>query len=249
MISTADFLSAVNRIVESDPVYRTGGTGDDGTCDCIGLVMGAMYRNGRENYDMHSSNYFARFQTDDLQMLKNEAQLDAGMVVYKARNGADRLHQRYLTGGRYHTGDLLDYYHAGVVLSACPLRIVHCTSDGSTQGIKQDDTMDGWTHCGHVKGVERTAASGGQKAVVTAPSGSTVNLRMRPDETSPVLARIPVGSSVVLHETADGWARITAGAGSGYMMTAFLTTAGQQQEICVPRETLRQIIRTLESWL
>ena len=248
MISRADFVSAVRKIADSEPAYRTGGTGSDGTCDCVGLVMGAMYRNGRKTYDLHSSNYFARFQTESLQLLVSQDQLLEGDIVYKARDGEGQLHERYLPGGRYHTGDPLDYYHAGVVASVAPFCVTHCTSAGGVSGIVREESADGWTHFGHVKGVGETPA--GQTAVVTAPSGRTVNLRSRPDVKSPVVMRVPVGQRVTVREQTQDWACVTAQEGSGYMMTAFLVREEQADEtVPVPRETLLSMIDTLRSWL
>ena len=247
MISRADFVAAVERIAQAQPLYRTGGTGADGTCDCVGLIMGAMYQNGRSAYAMHSSNYFARWQTDNLCPVENQAQLAAGDVVYKVRANTGQLHERYLPGGRYDTGDMLDYYHAGVVVSTLPFCIVHCTSADGISGIKRDESAEGWTHFGCVKGVgEMTEET--RVAVVTAPSGSTVNLRSRPDTQSPVLARVPVGSEATLVEEVDGWARVRTKEGSGYMMTAFLMSGGQQM-VSVPRETLQSLLAALEAWL
>lgn len=57
-MTTAKFLERVKAIADANPTYRTGGDGSDGTCDCIGLIMGAIGK----KYDMHSTNYFARFQ-------------------------------------------------------------------------------------------------------------------------------------------------------------------------------------------
>ncbi len=247
MISTEAFVSALRSIADSRPVYRTGGDGSDGTCDCIGLIMGAMYRCGRSAYDMHSSNYFARFQTENLHALEGVQELNAGDVVYKARAGKERLHERYLPGGRYDNGDPLDYYHAGVVISTQPLCILHCTSGGGVNGIAQDTTLGEWSHSGCVCGVE-TAQTVCRAAFVYAEKGKTVNLRIRPDETSPVLARIPVGRQVQIAETADGWAKIRLGGQTGYMMMDYLKE-NEQDTVSIPRQTLRMIADTLARWL
>lgn len=36
------FLSAVDTIQAEQPTYRLGGKAEDGTCDCIGLIIGAL---------------------------------------------------------------------------------------------------------------------------------------------------------------------------------------------------------------
>jgi len=246
---TADaFLNAVQNIVQSAPVYREGGTGADGTCDCIGLVMGAMYACGQAAYDLHSSNYFARFQTDGLEALDTEDQLQPGMIVFKARSGADTLHERYQPGGRCFNGDLLDYYHAGVVESVQPLSIVHCTSSNNANGIAFDDSIRGWTHCGSISGLAKAQPSG-CSAVVTAPSGKTVNLRRRPDKAAPVLCRVPIGSVVTVSESAQGWARVTADGVTGYMMESFLERGNQQEQwVRLPLQSVLDIIETLKAF-
>ena len=64
-----------------------------------------------------------------------------GELVYKARRPSDSgydLHGRYLQGGRYWTGDTLDYYHVGIVTGVSPLEITHCTSTNGVDGITTD---------------------------------------------------------------------------------------------------------------
>ena len=149
----ADLLEKVLDIESEQPLYRTGGTGKDGTCDCIGAVMGAMYRLGCAAYPLHSSNYFARYQTEELCEIADPAALKPGQVVYKAKDDPSGLHERYLPGGSYCTGDTRDYYHAGVVVSASPLIIVHCTSSGNVNGFTRDERIGQWRFAGKVKGV------------------------------------------------------------------------------------------------
>lgn len=220
------FLNAVLAIAERRPAYREGGTGADGTCDCIGLVMGAMYAGGKDKYPLHSTNYFARYETDDLDVLDSADQLKRGMLVYKARADIAKLNARYQPGGRYYTGDLLDYYHVGVVLETNPLSIVHCTSTNNVNGITYDSRISGWTCCGTAKGlgVEATAQDSAEpgQAIVTAESGSTVNMRVRPDKAAPLVMRVPIGVSVAVEENADGWAKIRFENQTGYMMNRYL---------------------------
>lgn len=46
MVTLEAFLSEVAKIKSEAPTYREGGDGSDGTCDCIGLVIGAIRRAG-----------------------------------------------------------------------------------------------------------------------------------------------------------------------------------------------------------
>jgi len=230
--SVQNFVAAVLDIAAARPTYRTGGTGRDGTCDCVGLIMGAMYALGRRKYDLHSSNYFARRQMADLRPIASELDYRCGMVVYKARADAGDLNARYQPGGRYYTGDLLDYYHVGVVTSVMPLHITHCTSGGGVDGIKTDYAMGSWRYGGELAGVDYDAQAemGGDttmevlyRAVVTARKGETVNLRVSPKDGSKLIERVPIGSAVDVWEDAQGWAHIRTDEGRvGYMQSKYL---------------------------
>lgn len=224
MMTAEQFLDNIKQIADSDPVYRTGGSGKDGTCDCVGLIMGAL--GGR--FDLHSSNYFARFQMRSLDALADESQLHPGSIVYKSRRDTGELNARYQTGGRYYTGDLLDYYHVGIVTSIDPLEITHCTSSGDVDGITTDTSIRAWSHFGDLLDVdysqEEAIQMAQKRAAVTASSGSTVRMRKRPDGSAPEVAKVPIGQAVEVLESAAGWAKINWNSTTGYMMAQFLRT-------------------------
>ncbi len=232
MITNTELLEQALAIESGQPVYRTGGTGSDGTCDCIGVVMGAMYRLGRADYPLHSSNYFARYQTEELCEIDDPSALMPGQVVYKVREDPSGLHERYLPGGTHCTGDTRDYYHAGMVVSASPLIIIHCTSSGSVNGFTRDERIGQWRFAGRVKGVSyEEMPQETETAVVTVASGTTANLRIRPDMQSRRVAKVPAGTTVTVLEQADGWAKIITPEGEkGYMMTRFLKNTAETIE-------------------
>lgn len=242
MISKRTFINNILEIQSRSPTYREGGVGADGTCDCVGLIMGAMYEAGVKKYDMHSTNYFARYQMQELYAVSRPEHLFTGMIVYKAREDTSQLNARYQPGGRYYTGDMLDYYHVGVVLSANPLSIIHCTSGGGVDGINVDSTMGKWSNGGRLKGVDYsndgadiieeeetmepyTAIVSNGKAGTT-----TVNMRSRPNPDGPIIVRVPIGAKVDVQTKADGWARIVWNGTIGYMMTQFLVKAGSETD-------------------
>ena len=209
----------------------------DGTCDCIGLVMGAMYALGHSEYPMHSSNYFARCEVDNLQRVDAmEDELQPGMLLFKARsdgNPSYDLHERYKPGGRYYkNGDLLDYYHVGVVTSTEPLVITHCTETGLINGIARDYTLDGWTHVGTVDDMEYEDQWGDAPApvhdiaIVYSEDGNPVRMRKAPTTDSETLIKVPKGAQVEGVETADGWSTILWNGKRGYMMSEFLRVIG-----------------------
>lgn len=249
-MNSVTFVEAVQRIAASQPTYRTGGDGSDGTCDCIGLIMGALDK----EFDMHSSNYFARCQMKTLDNLLDESQLHAGAVVYKSRRDTSQLHARYQPGGRYYNGDLLDYYHVGVVTQVDPLQITHCTSSENINGIARDTSIGKWSHVGDLLDVDLAdEAEDEQMATimrVIAQTGETVNVRQRPDSNSPRVGKVNVGQTVNVLEQADGWAKVESGSVRGYMMTEFLQaekSAGKQYTIVLDAEVAAALAAALAS--
>ena len=215
----SEFLINVRRIADSRPVYREGGTGRDGTCDCIGLIMGALER----TYPIHSSNYFARFQTRDLHAIAGGEDIRAGDILYRARADQGTLNGRYLRGGQYDTGDRTDYYHAGVAVQTDPLLIIHCTKTDDADGIVLDESAKGWHFAGRPAGVEEEMPQDGWEAVVRAGSGSSVNMRKHPSLSAERLARVKLDTVVLVLEEAGDWARIRTPDGmTGYMMKRYL---------------------------
>ncbi len=232
-IQLSALMAQVEQIRSLAPVYAVGGTGARGTCDCVGLLMGAMMRAGHAAYPMHSSNYFARYQTVNLTPHTETGALFLGEVLYKARapgqSGYD-LHERYLQGGRYWTGDTLDYYHIGLVTALQPLTITHCTLDAKAgiNGITTDTRLGAWAFGGALKGVNYTqggistmAALYDAKVVTT---GGALNIRTAAAKGASIAGRAANGALLqVLEETDDTWAHVYWNGVDGYAMRAYLS--------------------------
>lgn len=235
MVQLSRFLDEVRAIREERPAYRTGGTGADGTCDCIGMIMGAMYRNGNVEYPMHSSNYAARYMVEQLSPVLNSGSCFTGMIIFKRRGPGDAgydLHERYKAGGRYYTGDEDDYYHVGVVTSLDPFEITHCTSGGGVDGIKVDGSTKGWSCGGVLKDVDyrKEGAGVSYKAVVRSKDGNPVKMRKMPQKGALVIGKVAWGTEVEVLEEAEGWCKISLTGNIGYMMSEFLHRIGAEEE-------------------
>ena len=236
------FLAGVAGIEALKPTYRQPGDGSDGTCDCIGLIIGAIRRMGLKWTGIHGCNWAARKEILDLQPLKTVSQLEKGMIVLKAHepgNSSCKLPERYRKGKKYYTGDLRDYYHAGVVTSVSPLVITHM----SGVGIQKSRKLSAWGFCGHLDLLIRAAggktASGldsvssddfvsampaaGFPARVTAPNGGYVKMRQQPSQRCRLYDEVPVGTAVTVVAPGETWARIDYGRRKGwYMMARYL---------------------------
>lgn len=215
------FLAAVDAIAAERPTYRLGGKAEDGTCDCIGLIIGALNRCGIKWPGIHGSNWAARNAMAWLLPVSDASDLTVGDIVYKARRPGETgyaLPERYAKDP-----DRSDYYHVGVVRSVEPLRIVHCTSPG---GVVVDTKIGRWTYHGGLSLISDATDTGEEEtvmrtAVVVAESGSTVNLRREPS--GALIARIPVGTVVeVVASNGAQWAYVSVDGKNGWMDTSFL---------------------------
>ena len=230
-MTNTKFVERVKAIADTNPTYRTGGDGSDGTCDCIGLIMGAL---GRE-FPMHSTNYFARYElADEPDNITEYYDPELGDLVFKARdekNPKYDLHERYKPGGRYFVGDLLDYYHVGVVTGTDPLVITHCTESAQANGIAKDYTLEGWTRFGVVDDMEYEGqwdepAPVHDLAIVYSEDGNPVRMRKAPTTASETIVKVPRGAQVEVVESAADWSTIVYNGQRGYMMSEFLRVVG-----------------------
>lgn len=218
------FLAAVDAIQAERPTYRLGGKAEDGTCDCIGLIIGALNRCGVKWPGIHGSNWAARNAMAWMLPVSDASDLTVGDIVYKARRPGET---GYSLPDRYAADpDRADYYHVGVVRSVSPLRIVHCTSPG---GVVTDTKLGKWAYRGWLSLIgeaddEGKVVTGMETATVTAESGSTVNLRREPR--GALVDRVPVGSVVhvmqVTGEPGSQWAQVDYRGKVGWMDVAFL---------------------------
>lgn len=222
-----DFLAAVTAIKSTTPLYQLGHTGDDGFCDCIGLIIGAVERCDVKWSGIHGSNYWARHYTSSLMRVTDADDLSLGDLVYKARapgaTGYD-LPDRYKNDP-----DRLDYYHVGVVTSVNPPAITHCTKGGGVDGITVDTKLGKWTYKGQLTLLDGYNTTDREddgtmatKAMVYADNGKPVNLRRRPSTSTARLTTVPVGTVVDVYEVDDGWAHVKVNGEEGYMMAEYL---------------------------
>lgn len=138
--SRTAYATTVRTCAEEMPTYRIGGDGSDGTCDCVGLGIGALRRMGIKYTGEHSSNWAARREAVELWEIQSVSQLRIGDNTLKAYEPDDpkwNLPERFRS-----YKDKRDYYHMGVVISVDPLQIVHCTDPT----CKVDTKLGKWSH-------------------------------------------------------------------------------------------------------
>lgn len=250
MISLNTFLVSVQKNAARVHSYQSGHDGSDGTCDCIGLPIGAVRLAGEKWPWTHGSNYTVRNRMKTLREVFSADDLHVGELVYKSREPGESDYD--LPSAYKGHPDQRDYYHVGVVTGVSPLEITHCTKSGDASGIFRDSKVGKWRWAGELDLVDYTDAEDDAtpiyEATVNAPSGKTVRLRREPSLNANVLAAVPLGARVgVMGWYDDDWSRVQYNGQRGYMMTKYLTQldyvpdtdAGEDQgAVLIPRERL-----------
>lgn len=246
LIPVADFLRCVSVNADRVRAYAPGGNGSNGTCDCIGLIIGAVQLAKGTWPGTHGSNWAARNVTADWKPAAASS-LFPGALVFKARSPGQAGYA--LPAAYRQDPDQRDYYHVGAVLSVSPLEIIHCTSVAG--GIQRDRSIKKWHFAAGLTLVDYAASKGGKtmnalyQAAVSAANGYPVKVRARPAADGKVLASLPVGTKVeVLEETNEGWALIRHGGVTGAMMRKFLQRISEE-----PASPVLAFIRQAEAAL
>lgn len=227
MISKNKFLEKVQEIATSKPTYKLGHDGSDGTCDCIGLIIGAIRRAGGSWTGTHGSNYAARNEMRELIPVTDAGELNVGDVVYKAYAHGQAGYGLPSTYAK--DPDRNDYYHVGVVTATSPLEITHCTGPG----IVRDTKLGKWSYRGRLSKVDYEGASQevdtmAQMATVVADSGDDVKMRSTPSQTDGLYWKVPVGDKVQVAYVEGEWAKVRHQGRTGYMMVEYLKMDAQE---------------------
>ena len=230
-IAVAEFVRRVEEIAAEGPSYRLGGSGSDGTCDCIGLTIGGIKRAGGRWPGIHGSNYAARNELQMLLSIDSTAQLYVGMQLLKGREPGE---SGYALPARYKGGsDKRDYYHAGVVTSLNPLVITHSTGTGKPSSIKRDTSLGKWRFGGMLKRLNYADAPSGAAASspISTPSaditvatvytqnGGPLHIRAQPTKRCGTYRDAPCGAEVQVLSTntgSAGWWKVKYKNWTGY---------------------------------
>lgn len=231
-----------------------------GNVDCSGAFVWAYQQHGHTIY--HGSNRMARVEVEQLIPIE-QAVIVPGMAAFKRRlPGAEyyALPSGYQPGGKHYNGDLSDYYHVGLVDDNTSRAL---NAQGAATGFVSSPITQNWSHVGYLTQVdygntkEDVPMSEITTAIVAADSGSTVNLRSKPD--GALIDRVPVGAAVTVSGHQDGWSRIAYNGQTGWMMDKYLRTdieatapgqpSGDTVSITLPRATAEQLRDALGSVL
>lgn len=197
------------------------GVAKEGCVDCSGAFAWAYKQYGKSIYQ--GSNRIARSYAVELLPI---SAAKPGMAAFKARAPTENgyaLPAEYKQGGKRYNGDLRDFHHIGLVDEDTRYIL---NAQSTKTGFVRSPISQGWDCVAYLKAVDYGTITKGddgmQTMVVTADSGSTVNLRARPDKNAAVLVKVPIGETVQVLTISGGWATIQRGGVTGYMMEQYL---------------------------
>ena len=263
-ISVEAYIDKVYVIYDLNPEYSLGHDGYDGKCDCIGMVKGALRRNGVEPSGMSGTNYAVRYTLKNVKEISSVSELRVGDVVLKGRGPTDPgydLPDKYRYGGKSYNGDLTDYYHIGTVTKINPLEITHMTSPHALKDYK----LGKWKYVAKLPWVNYGAepapdpdpkpTPGGDTmtAIVYSENGKPVNMRATPSLSGHLITKVPCGSEVTINMDGEEWSLVSYQNDTGYMMTQFLKPNGSPEPapsddyVMVPRSMLEDIVEKIYS--
>lgn len=194
--------------------------------DCSGTFVYVYKKYGLSIY--HGSNRIARKYVVELLPI---SEAKPGMVAFKFHKPGEKgyqLPENYKPGGSQYNGDLNDYYHIGLV-DEDPRYVLNSAT--TVNGFIRSKISNGWNACGYLKAVDY--ADDGKDddepvvendiMIVTSENGAPVNMRESASVNSRIVARVPVGSEVIVMKVdKNGWTGVKYGRHDGYMMTKFL---------------------------
>ena len=247
------YAKYAEEIAKEKPAYRLGGDGSDGTCDCIGLGIGAMRRGGIPYNGLHGTNWAARHEAVELWDVQSAEQLRIGDTLLKAREPGD---PRWNLPKRYRDDpDQRDYYHAGIVTSIHPLRITHMTSPTA----KVDTTLGAWRYgflfrqLQEDSGEDMLEETQAICRAVVITKDDPLHIRRAP-VTGEVIGHVPIGATVDVLEDGE-WAKIRWNGVTGYASRAFLQPEFEDDELpeevdvtTLIEESTGQVIQLIGRW-
>ena len=237
MIQRDDLIRLFQRMYNEHWSY-VWGAAQKGCVDCSGALVYAYMQLAGKSV-IHGSNGQARRWISGSMMPITMAA--PGMVAFKARKPGEEdydLPERYRERGASYTGDLMDYYHVGLI-DDDPRYVLNAKS--AKAGFCRDllTASHGWDFVAYLRDVEYHEGKDGKKeveimrAVVSLPSGaagSTVNMREKAMTSAKLVCRVPVGSVVDILTDQGTWCKIDYIGKQGWMMSNYLEYTGQEGE-------------------
>lgn len=210
---------------------------EKGKVSCSGAFTWAYKQFSKEIYQ--GSNRIARVYVVALipySDAKRQGIIVPGMAAFKTRHPGDKwyaLPDTYKPGGKYHNGDLDDYYHIGLVDSDTNYVL---NAQSAKTGFVRSKITENWSHVALLRDVEygetpeSEESSMGSTATVI---GGRLKMRTDPSTKSAIITFIPNGSTVTVESNNGDWCAISYDGKTGYVMSEFLSPDNRMDYIPV----------------
>lgn len=145
---------------------------------------------------------------------------------------------------RYKEDGLGNASHVGLYTDMEGVEVAH--SSASRGMVCASTLKNGWTHVGWAREIgyaqEQEGVSELQYAATRADSGSTVNMRDKPN--GKLMVRIPLGTKVPVYARQGGWAQVGYSGHTGWVDESYLEAAGGDT-LVVERSAMEAIYRAI----
>lgn len=212
MIPANDLIALFQRMYTEHWAYKWG-SAQTGCVDCAGAFVWAYRQFGQSIY--HGSNRIARVYVDALLPV---SQARPGMAAFKVRKPGHQyydLRSEYKPGGKYYNGDVLDFYHIGLVDDDSDYVL---NAQSAKTGFVRSKITQNWAYVARLKAVEYAEETTMTRQV----TGGGLNMRAAPSKSGRLITQIPDGSLVTVDEYGPAWCRVEWNGKTGYVMTEYL---------------------------
>lgn len=213
MIPANDLIALFDRMYRERWAYKWG-SAQTGCVDCAGAFVWAYRQFGQSIY--HGSNRIARVYVDELLPV---SQARPGMAAFKVRKPGQQyydLRSEYKPGGKYYNGDVLDFYHIGLVDYDSDYVL---NAQSAKTGFVRSKISQNWAYVARLKAVEYTE----DKRMTRQVTGGVLNMRRSPDKSAALVQQIPNGAIVTIDSYGETWCRVEYNGKHGYVMAQYLT--------------------------
>lgn len=215
------FLEQIDVLKSKNLKYKKNASGENGECDCIGLIIGALRGMGIQWEGIHGSNFAARKRINsegEPSPSPSPEPVPVPSTGTKAVVTAESGQWVKMRAEPKSTCRLYEEVPVGAEVTI--------VSPGEEWAKINYGRRKGWYMMAkflEVEGENPKPVTHPKYAVVTARRGTTVKMRQKPSLDCRYYDDVPVGATVKVEEAGDKWSKISYGIRKGwYMQTPYL---------------------------
>jgi len=223
-----EFLKQIDVLKGKNLRYQKNASGENGECDCIGLIIGALREMGIKWDGIHGSNFAARRRITQGEVSPDPDTVVPPVTGTKATVVAESGSWVKMRAEPKTSCRLYEEIPVGAEVTI--------VSPGEEWAKVNYGRFKGWYMMAKFLQVGDAEPAPVQPdepkyAIVTAKRGNTVKMRQKPSLDCRLYDDIPVGSRVKVEEAGNKWSKVSYGIRKGwYMQTAYLNFEEDKQD-------------------